>query len=207
MNIHQLFPTPVAFFTFNRKLTDTELNFITTQPQRSNQGNTSSEDNYIINRPEMTALREFFIKSSNEYLQEIYQPKTKTQLRITQSWANYTQPGQYHHKHAHPNSFVSGVFYVQTNLDSDKIYFFKAGYQQIKLKTENFNHFNSDSWWFNSISGQLIMFPSYLEHNVESVVNEGITRISISFNTFPVGTIGDNSELTELISKLLVQEM
>jgi uncharacterized protein (TIGR02466 family) len=199
MNTHQLFPTPVAFFDLGRELTSAELDFIVQLPQRSNMGNSSSEDNYIINKSELTELREFFIKSSNEYLQEIYQPKNKTQLRITQSWANYTKPGQFHHKHAHPNSFVSGVFYVQTNPDSDKIYFYKSGHQQIKLKTENFNYFNSDSWWFNSISGQLIMFPSYLEHNVESVAAEGITRISISFNTFPVGTVGDNLELTELI--------
>jgi hypothetical protein len=31
---------------------------------------------------------------------------------ITQSWLNYTETNQYHHKHEHPNSLVSGVFYV-----------------------------------------------------------------------------------------------
>lgn len=198
MQLNQLFPIPVAFFTFGRELTSTELDFISNQPQRSNMGNTSSEDNYLIDKSEMTALKDFFLQSSNHFFREIYQPKNQTQLRITQSWGNYTTPGQYHHKHAHPNSLVSGVYYVQTNPGLDRIYFYKSGYQQIKFPTDTYNNFNSESWWFDAVQGQLILFPSYLEHMVQSVTEDKVTRISLSFNTFPTGHIGDHQELTEL---------
>jgi hypothetical protein len=43
-------------------------------------------------------------------------PKNNIELYITQSWLNYTEENQYHHRHEHPNSVVSGVLYF----DSDK---------------------------------------------------------------------------------------
>lgn len=199
MQINTLFPTPVAFFDLGRTLDTKELDYIVNQPQRPNMGNTSSVDNYLLNNTKMKRLREFFLASVDQYLQEIYQPERSVKAKITQSWANYTTPGQYHHKHAHPNSIISGVFYVQTNPGKDRIYFYKTGYQQIKLKTSNWNQFNSESWWFDSVQGQLILFPSSLEHMVQSVNDDEFTRISVSFNTFLTGEIGDTLELTELL--------
>jgi hypothetical protein len=53
---------------------------------------------------------------------------------ITQSWANYTKKNQYHHTHEHPNSFISGVLYINANEAHDKITMHKKSYQQIKVK-------------------------------------------------------------------------
>ncbi len=72
-----------------------------------------------------------------------------------------------------------------------------AGYQQIKLPTENFNLFNSESWWFEVATGDLMLFPSSLTHMVETVKSDK-TRISISFNTFPKGYVGEDLDLTGL---------
>jgi uncharacterized protein (TIGR02466 family) len=92
---------------------------------------------------------------------------------------------------------ISGVFYVQAVKDIDRLYFFKSGYQQIKIPTENFNLSNSDSWWLGVETGQLLLFPSSLTHQVAEVTTAE-TRISISFNTFLRGHIGDNDSLTRL---------
>ena len=199
MQINNLFSTPIGFFDLSRKLTENELNHIFNLEQRANMGNTSSNDNYIFDDPKLKNLKEFALESVNHYFREIYQPNTDVSLRITQSWANYTTPGQFHHKHAHPNSIVSGVFYVQTNPGLDRIYFYRSGYQQIKFMTENFNPYNSESWWFDAVECRLILFPSHLEHMVQSVTDDTVTRISVSFNTFPVGKFGSNMELTELM--------
>jgi hypothetical protein len=43
--------------------------------------------------------------------------------------------------------------------------------------------------------GRLFIFPSSLSHVVETVQGKD-TRISLSFNTFPVGIWGDDEELT-----------
>jgi uncharacterized protein (TIGR02466 family) len=197
MAIENLFPQPVGIYRLDRNLTEREIQFIKGQETRPNTGNVTSKDNLILRRKTMTKLRDFIESKLTEYFDTVYNPKHKVNLRITQSWCNYTDPGQYHHKHAHPNSFISGVFYPQANHETDKIYFYRHGFQQIKLPPNKWNLWNSESWWFPVGTGDLILFPSHLEHMVESVQGDQ-TRISLSFNTFPVGNIGNDIELTGL---------
>ena len=88
------------------------------------------------------------------------------------------------------------MFYVQTNPD-DRIYFYRDGFQQIKFPPLEWNQYNSESWWFEARTGKLILFPSSAQHMVPQVQGEE-TRISLSFNTFPVGMIGEEVDLTGL---------
>jgi uncharacterized protein (TIGR02466 family) len=110
---------------------------------------------------------------------------------------NYSKPGEWHHKHAHPNSFVSGVLYMKAVKDSDKIYFYGDEYKTIDLPTENYNIYNSKSWWLPVETGDLMLFPSSLTHSVEKVQADQ-TRVSLAFNTFPVGYVGQEESLTAL---------
>lgn len=194
MNFHSLFPTPIGFVDIDRSLSDQELLFICELETRANTGNTTSVDNFVLRNATLASLRLFIENSVSEYFKSTVSPKHDVELKITQSWFNYSKHGQYHHKHAHPNSFISGVFYVQTNPD-DRIYFYKDQYQQIKFPTNNWNAYNSDSWWFEACVGRLILFPSHLTHMVPVVQGEK-TRISLSFNTFPVGAVGEEIDLT-----------
>jgi uncharacterized protein (TIGR02466 family) len=195
--VHNLFPTPVGMYKLERDLTDKELSFIKGQETRPNMGNVTSVDNAILRNTEMTKLRDFLETSVADYFKTIYNPKHDVNLRITQSWCNYTEPYQWHHKHAHPNSFVSGVFYPQANRETDKIYFYRDGFEQIKFPPAEWNVWNSESWWFEVGTGDLVLFPSSLTHMVETVKGDQ-TRISLSFNTFPVGNIGEEVSLTGL---------
>jgi uncharacterized protein (TIGR02466 family) len=195
--VHNLFPTPVGIYKLERDLTEKELSFIKGQETRPNMGNVTSVDNAILRNTEMTKLRDFVETSVADYFKTIYNPKHGVNLRITQSWCNYTEPGQWHHKHAHPNSFVSGVFYPQANRETDKIYFYRDGFEQIKFPPSEWNVWNSESWWFEVGTGDLVLFPSSLTHMVETVKGDQ-TRISLSFNTFPVGNIGEEVSLTGL---------
>jgi uncharacterized protein (TIGR02466 family) len=197
MNIHNLFPTPIAFSKLGRDLTERELEFIIGQVRYANQGNTTSENREMLKAVEMTEIRSFIEEAMLEYFKTVYAPKNNVTPYITQSWANYTEQGQYHHKHAHPNSIISGVFYPKANRETDKIYFYKDDYEQIKIPTENWNAWNSSSWWFDVGVGDLIIFPSSLTHMVEAKQGED-TRISISFNTFVKGYIGSDESLTGL---------
>jgi uncharacterized protein (TIGR02466 family) len=195
--IHNLFPQPVGMYKLERDLTGKEFTFITNQETRPNMGNVTSTNTKILGHKVMTELRDFIETSISDYFTTVYSPKHKINLRITQSWCNYTEPGGFHHKHEHPNSFISGVFYPQANKETDKIYFFRSGFQMIKFPPEKWNIWNSDSWWFEVGTGDLILFPSSLTHMVE-VVQGDQTRISLSFNTFPVGIVGEEGDLTQL---------
>lgn len=197
MNVHNLFPTPVAFFRLGRDLTKKELDFVLGQERRPNEGNTTSDNRTILKAPELTSVRDFIEDAVLEYFKTVHAPEGDVNLYITQSWANYTERGQYHHKHTHPNSFVSGVFYPQADRSFDKIYFFKEGYDRIKLTTEKYNIWNSESWWFEVGAGDLILFPSNLTHMVTTKEGDQ-TRVSIAFNTFVKGHIGIDEGLTGL---------
>ena len=195
MRTHSLFPTAVTFFQ-HKGITEKETKFLVEQKTRGNTGNTTSIDTNILENREMKKLKQFIEKSLKEYFQNIYVPKNNVEPYITQSWCTYTKEGQFHHKHAHPNSFVSGVFYVQADKEKDKIYFYKEAYKQIKIPAKEYNPFNSESWWFETGTNDLVLFPSNLTHMVEKVV--GKERISLSFNTFLKGYIGEDLELTGL---------
>ena len=195
--IYNLFPTAIGHYELNRDFTKAELDFLLNQKTRPNMGNVTSTDNYICRSSKLKKLTQFFNDSLNEYFTTVYRPKYEVVPKITQSWINYTKPGEYHHKHAHPNSFISGVFYIETDASKDRIYFYKDGYQQIKVPTENWNEWNSESWWYEATPKKLVLFPSSLTHMVEQVQAEQ-TRVSLSFNTFLSGYIGDENYLTGL---------
>ena len=197
MTIHNLFPTPVQFFKLGRELRKLENDFLLDQEQRKNVGNTSSENNYVLQEKELFNLKCFIELSLNTHFKEVYAPDKNVEPYITQSWLNYCKKGEFHHKHKHPNSFISGIFYVKSNANKDKIYFYKNQYQQLSITTKNYNLYNSESWWLEVETGDLILFPSSLEHKVATVETD--LRVSLSFNTFLKGTLGSNRELTELV--------
>jgi uncharacterized protein (TIGR02466 family) len=196
--IENLFPTPVGFYELDKPVTEEELQFIKDLETRANEGNITSIDNYLLKAKEMKRIAAFIDKCVQDYFKEVYAPKHKVKPYVTQSWSNYTNKGQFHHKHSHPNSVISGVFYVAADAAKDRIFFYKDGYQQIKVKTESWNQWNSDSWWYEVAAGKVVLFPSHLTHMVETVQAEE-TRISIAFNTFLEGVVGDNQNLTELL--------
>ena len=117
---------------------------------------------------------------------------------ITQSWFTKTNIGQDIHRHNHPNSLMSGVVYIKVNENSDHLYLSKPYvYQNLNFITQQENEFNSQTVKCTVSTGDLIMFPSNLEHWFDSVEHDEI-RISLAFNTFIEGYLGDKIKLTHL---------
>jgi len=197
--IQNLFPTPVYISMLNRKLNKKELSFIDKikSDTYKNEGNTTSNNNYILEEKEFSKLKLDLDLVIQDYFNRIVSPKNNIEPYITQSWLNYTNKNEYHHMHAHPNSLISGVFYINSNDKFDKIKFFKQQYEAIQLETKEWNIWNSKSWWFPVKTGDIILFPSSLTHMVENKQGDN-TRISLAFNVFIKGTIGNNKDLTEL---------
>ena len=197
--IRSLFPTPILMSTLGRDITDAEKKVLEDNYKpdmvKSNDGNVTSLNFYILkdNFPE---LRKEIQSQLDYYLKNIIDPVNDVNLYITQSWLNYTEQGQFHHEHAHPNSIVSGVFYFNAVKEHDKIWFYKNQFRDIKI-LPNWNHYNAESWWFEVETGMLLLFPSYLRHKVPVTTGDH-TRISLSFNTFATGMLGQEEELYSL---------
>ncbi len=198
--INGIFPTPIYISKLNRVLTELELSFVdnTKLDTHTNEGNITSNNNYILNNKAFKQLKEELDLRVQDYFEKVISPANNITPYITQSWLNYTETNQYHHKHEHPNSLVSGVFYINSDEQNDKIKFFNDAYKTFKPEIKEYNIWNSQSWWFSVKTGDIILFPSSLTHMVETKQGDN-TRISLAFNVFIKGTVGNNKSLTELI--------
>jgi uncharacterized protein (TIGR02466 family) len=114
-------------------------------------------------------------------------------FEITSMWANILTTKENFHAHTHANNYLSGVYYVQTK--NTQIHFIDPRVQAavIRPAVNNYNKFNSSSWWLPSIENSLILFPSWLQHNVVSN-QEKEPRISISFNIMFKGKLSSLEE-------------
>jgi len=198
--ILSIFPTPVYKSTL-KNLSKKELLFVDKNKlnTHNNEGNITSNNSYILNEKEFKSLKKDITIKVEDYFDKIICPAGNITPYITQSWLNYTEKNQFHHRHTHPNSLVSGVFYINSNDEFDKIKFFKDNlHSTIKFETKNWNLWNSETWWFPVKTGDLILFPSSLTHMVETKEGDN-TRVSLAFNVFVKGKLGDDYKLTELI--------
>lgn len=199
--IVELFPTPVFRDNISRQFTQIEIDCFLSAERKVNVGNISSKEQYILRNTALTPLHSLLEQKVKEYFQLVYKPEESVNIYITQSWLNYSEVGQHHHRHCHPNSFISGVLYINASSVSDKIHFYKREYPQIFVKPKEYNTWNSESWWLPVETGDLLLFPSNLEHMVEPIEEDGArdTRISLAFNTFVNGPLGNYEQSNELV--------
>jgi|21_taG_2_1085346.scaffolds.fasta_scaffold07321_2 uncharacterized protein (TIGR02466 family) len=198
--IINIFPTPIGIFDLGRELSKTEINFFNSLKYRNNNGNTTSVNNNVLHKQALTRLNKFFKQSIAEYCRFTFDFKNDIELYITQSWTNKTLPNEFHHKHVHRNSIISGVFYIDVDQDFDSIQFHQDNVMSKNLSFDSYSttDYNCFNYWLPTHKGRLLLFPSSLEHDVPLKQGNN-TRVSLAFNTFAKGTFGNNVELTELV--------
>lgn len=104
-------------------------------------------------------------------------------IEITGCWANINSPGASHAVHSHPNNFLSGVYYVQTQPGANTVNFHDPRPQTsiIRPPITELTAQNTDQVVVTVRNGTLLMFPAYLRHSVAQNDSDEL-RISISFN-------------------------
>jgi uncharacterized protein (TIGR02466 family) len=182
------------------KFTSTEEKTISELAMANNLGNLMSQNDRILDGAELENLRKFIDSQLDVYKEQILRIKSQNEIYITQSWANTARTNQFHPKHKHPNSIISGVIFV-TGKEGDGLppLRFHRTHDLIPLafQYEELNDLNSECKWFEPIQGKLILFPSLVEHDVEKNTSDK-DRTTISFNTFARGDIGNSSQLTKI---------
>ena len=194
-----IFPTPVLRTNIGRNFSERELRFFEAAQGKvcDNVANTRSVDTHVLDAPDLRELRSFMAEHVEQFARKIITVNAKVKFYITQSWINYTRTGQSHHKHFHTNSLVSGVLYISAIKELDKLYFYRTPPAGISVGNKEQNWYTADSWFFSVGTGDLILFPSHLTHGVEEVTGKHV-RVSLSFNTFVAGEIGDTDLLNSL---------
>jgi uncharacterized protein (TIGR02466 family) len=203
--ISGLFPNPVYSTERNSELDVTEkkeIEDIIAEGVCRNINNVSSINKSIFDT-KLKNIKGFCEQHLKIYVEQVIVPKEELEFYITQSWLSITESGGSHHEHSHPNSIISGVFYIST-VENDGIVFSDPNIKQKKLitiETEDYNIWNSSDWTMPVYKNQLFLFPSWLFHRVEPNPNATTNRISLSFNVFLRGKIGSRENTTELILK------
>ncbi len=197
----QLFSVPVLVCPYTNDYSS-ELEWIKKQKYRVKDSaresrglNHQSQDTFLLDKPELSRIRAFIEEKLDEYVTNIMGATNK--VVITQSWLNKNAKNQWHHEHVHPNSMVSGVWYPLINEKSPPIKFKRSDYSVTSFDIKEFNNFNSATYMLPLRKGELILFPSNLEHMVPPNQSDE-ERISLSFNTWSKGDRGDIESLTYL---------
>jgi len=197
-----LFPTPLGRYKLP-PLTKAQYKFVLGQENKVNRSNKISVTKSILEDKCMASFKTNIDHCLASYLKEAVSSDPNLKLRITQSWSNYTGVGEQHHQHYHANSVISGVYYVQT-LDTDSINFHdkERGSSHWEIYPPELHSYNAPTWTISTPQEWLMLFPSQLSHSVSDRQPEDKNapdRISISFNTFYTGEIGDDGDATKLI--------
>lgn len=215
--IYELFPIPLFVTNIKNEVDFDEIDkLLNSQNSHSNwkinaNKNFSSMENYIIHAilEKNSKLKNIIDEKLDHFKRKILGHNVDDfHLEITQSWLNFNESGTSHHRHSHPNSIVSGVLYLNSTPNTGRIFFhrtpnFNEIFFPVEERKKEYNKFNFEYFYINPENYDLILFPSSLEHSVDTNVSENDIRISLAFNTFYSGTLGSNHQLSELRVKVI----
>lgn len=212
-NIIGLFPTPLYkgnfLNTVNYNKRDV-LSFVDENTiERDNIGNKtfySKNKSFILDEEMFLPVREIICEKILNFKKEVLCLSDNIEVELSSSWININNsPDDYHHIHAHPNSYLSGVFYIKTIQPDDCIHFSNPTFgnkniyynSDFDASVKDYNIYNSATWYIPVRDSDLIIFPSGFQHSVRQNddCSEGNCRISLSFNTSIKGMYGHGGEI------------
>ena len=196
-----LFPTPLYINNIGRKFTEEELqvflydNIPMNKDKDLGMAKQMSKDLYMFDsfKKELKDIKDFCEQHLKQYLEEIVGANTDlATLRITQSWLNKAHPQESHNRHYHSNSYLSGVLYINC-LPDDHIIFdnrFYGFFNNMEFPLKETTVWNAHGFAQPVANGDLILFPSWIQHHVNENKTKDTVRVSFAFNTFPIGEMG-----------------
>ena len=201
--IMNLFAVPVYKTSIGRGFNEAELQCIRDELKGAVPAlnNYSSENKNVLASEALLPIRTMIQENLDNYFKTVYNTANKVQLKITQSWLSVTRKGESHHTHTHPNSVVSGVLYINL-APQDGINFYRNDdLLWYELIPKEQNYYNAHRYFIETRIGDLVLFPSNVKHGVKEVT-EDVERVSLAFNTFFDGELGNEAFSNALAVKL-----
>lgn len=196
----EVFPTVILRKNLGRTFSSDELSFVKDKSKYSVKPGFSvrqSHSDKILEDPALSSVKAFVETAIQDYLTS--HKITDVEVYITQSWLNLHNNREPHPIHLHPNSYLSGVIYFT---GGSPIRFERTGPNVTKndfyeLNVIEGNEYNSSSIAVGAEPGRLLLFPSYVPHYVPPTPSN-LERISLAFNTYFKGKLGQQDKLTLL---------
>ena len=197
--IQPLFAVPYFRADVSHAITEEQIEFIKNLTMVRNRDNLISENLYIFEEPELLSIKEVIQEALDIYAREVL--GISQRLYVTQSWSLANNPSVGMHAHAHSNSIISGsLYYCDLPDPPSRVVFDRhTSYQQLELnpEKERQNLFNTPVNVLTPRSGEVFMFPSDLNHQIEPNT-ASVPRRAIAFNTFVRGKLGNYRDVSEL---------
>ena len=162
-----------------------------------NYNNSISSSQQVLDTNEFAQIKQAIMEKVQSYFYGIINASPECEIYITESWVNKTEKGQSHHRHWHPNSILSGIVSLATDNQGGATVFITSSFDTLEYDIIESNLYNSKRWGINLAPGEMLIFPSSVEHLVEEYQGDS-PRITLSFNTFLRGTINKHP-LTKLV--------
>jgi uncharacterized protein (TIGR02466 family) len=185
------FPTPVWHYTVEnfQQLNETLLQEIHEEQQRDRQGEKWSNilGWHSVNNLHQRDRFAEFVNIVNVNVLEVANflqwDLQKFSVNITTCWAIVNGKLASNSLHNHPNSILSGVYYLKTPEDCGGIYFNdpRPASQMLVPPVVDFNLWTFPKVSYKPHAGTMLLFPSWLLHGVEMNMSEEL-RVCISFN-------------------------
>ena len=190
-DVMELFPTPLITTKIEENTDELKLS------NKFTRNNYDQDYNYVQHKDGKRILEDYpkirdlllekFVEVTEEYLE--YHSKDYI---ISTSWITHTQKGDKSNIHKHLNSFWSGIYYFQDDYPTGtaEISFNNPNAQLSSIfftedDIRNANKSNCSSLLIKPESKLLLLFPSYMYHQVMSHTID-TERLSLAFNIMPI---------------------
>jgi len=206
LNIINFIACPVLHAKTDFKLTDKEnyilkeMSGLGVKTNDSKYGVDVSSNHRLLETYGMERVRDFMVGFTQNYVKETL--KIEQEFYLTSSWATKNKKGDRHHGHTHPNTLLSCVYYAKAEsgkltVSTDRNGLFPNF--DFNFELTEYNVYNSKSWTLDVKSGDIVIFPGWLNHF--STPNESEEdRLLIGANFFTRGKFGtyENTDLIEI---------
>ena len=142
-------------------------------------------DNLDLGTPELAELFAEAGKKLDE-VHRYFEFSAPMRQVITEAWININHKGHFNYSHDHPGSLFSAVYYVKGGADKGELEFKTPitahTYTISGEMVGGFNAFTGHAMVIPPVTGDLLIFPSWLLHRVNMSQSED-ARISIALNS------------------------
>lgn len=135
----------------------------------------------LLSSAPFSDLEPIIVREATHFGQELGLQVDKYPPRVTDFWVNILDKGHAQDIHRHPNSIISGVYYVQVSEDAGDLILHAPADDELFPPIERVNPLNAATQQLKPVTGQMLLFRSWLRHSVMPNQSEE-ERISVAFD-------------------------